>query len=194
MQVAVAVVDEQVVGMFRHLVEHVRVVHQLGIASGQLDCFAEIGEHLEEEGLSRASVALSVVRHLVVHGEECPGLRHGLVGVEVVPHGEYLVDEVSLLLVDFLRREQRPVDGEMVFLLVSLGLLRWHCLGELLEFLAPVHPAGVDEVAEEIGPAGLDLDVEVEGSVVLAGCDLERVVDDLDVVRYDVLLPHVLVD
>ena len=48
-QVAVAVVHEQHLGVLRHLVEHVGVVHQFGVAPGEFDGLHQQRQHLEEE-------------------------------------------------------------------------------------------------------------------------------------------------
>ena len=70
--VLVAVVKEEHIGVLGHLVEDVRVVHQLGVSAAQLHRQHEAAEGFEKERFSRSSVALFVFAYLVVEGLSSP--------------------------------------------------------------------------------------------------------------------------
>ncbi len=141
--VAVAVIDEHHVGELRHLLQYVRVVHEVALAPGEGDCLAHFLNGLEEEALARPSVALVVLANLVVHGLRCPGTRYTLVAVEHIAHDEYLVDEVLLLLTYLIGSKPIALYVERMFFEVCLRALRI-VLEVVFRLLAPEETAGID--------------------------------------------------
>lgn len=193
---AVAVVNQHKVGVLRHLVEHVRVVHQLGVAPAQLHRFHKEAEGLEQERLAAAAVAFAVLAYLVVHGHGGPRPRGAFVVVQHVAYGKELADKVLLLLVPLFGREALAVDAELVGAVVGFGL-RGIALGKVvLQLLAPVHAARVDYVAKQGAALGV-LHLHPEARLARgrhAALHLKHGGHERDAVVQHILLPHIAVE
>ena len=121
-----------------------RIIHQLRIASRELDSFHHERQNPEEEALATTSVALVVLSDLVIHGHRCPCSDKIFVAMEHVAKREYLVDKVLLLFPYLQVTETFSRYVEWVRLQVRLSFLFWPLVEICLRFLSPKQTACIN--------------------------------------------------